>query len=48
VELRAEIGAAIPLLVELLLDWNDETSAAAASALAKMSENGALHVDLTV
>jgi hypothetical protein len=48
VELRVEISAAIPLLVERLADWKDETCTAAASALAKLSENGELHLDLTV
>jgi HEAT repeat protein len=46
--MRVEIGAAIPLLVERLADFNSETRTAAASVLAELSENGALHLGFTV
>jgi hypothetical protein len=48
VEMRVEIGPAIPLLVECLADFHSETRTTAASVLAKLSENGALHLGFTV
>ena len=43
-ELRATVGAVASLFVELIGDWESNTSEAAASALVRLAEHGTLHL----